>query len=233
MPVVILVLLIALPALTVSAQKDLPLARLASDTPVRFNHQDLEWLEYGGTITVSIRVDKEGKPTVLDVFGPAAPCSALTHERIGSLRKAVSDAMAKATYEPATDKKGNPVDGGLTMRIKVPSRRPSSSAPVGNSGPPPPAADRQLTGGIITGTAIDLKQPSKPIQARAMRVTELVVVEVLIDESGKVIRAGVVSGGPLFHADSLAAACGSTFKPVKLGGEPVRVSGMITYTFKP
>ena len=58
-------------------------------------------------------------------------------------------------------------------------------------------------------------------------------VQVLIDEQGKVISASAVSGHPLLQAAAVAAARGAKFSPTVLSGQPVKVSGVITYNFVP
>jgi protein TonB len=58
-----------------------------------------------------------------------------------------------------------------------------------------------------------------------------VVVEIIVGEGGCVISAHAVSGHPLLRAAALAAAYGARFSPTRLSGEPVKVSGFITYNF--
>jgi protein TonB len=56
---------------------------------------------------------------------------------------------------------------------------------------------------------------------------------VLIDENGSVVSASAVSGHPLLRAAAVQAARGARFSPTKLSGQPVKVSGVITYNFVP
>jgi TonB family protein len=56
-------------------------------------------------------------------------------------------------------------------------------------------------------------------------------VQVLIDETGKVISAQAVSGHPLLRAAAVQAARQARFSPTMLGEQPVKVSGVITYNF--
>ncbi|HEX5601436.1 MAG TPA: energy transducer TonB, partial [Pyrinomonadaceae bacterium] len=58
-----------------------------------------------------------------------------------------------------------------------------------------------------------------------------VSVQVLIDETGRVVSAKAVSGHPLLTLDAQRAALQARFSPTKLGDQPVRVSGVITYNF--
>jgi outer membrane biosynthesis protein TonB len=56
-------------------------------------------------------------------------------------------------------------------------------------------------------------------------------VQVLIDETGKVVSAQAVSGNPVFLHVAQKAALQARFKPTRLGDQPVKVSGVITYNF--
>jgi protein TonB len=58
-----------------------------------------------------------------------------------------------------------------------------------------------------------------------------VTVEITVDETGKVIAAHAVSGHPLLQAAAVAAARQASFKPTRLNGEPVKVSGALVYNF--
>jgi protein TonB len=94
--------------------------------------------------------------------------------------------------------------------------------------PPPP---RVISKGVITGLALALPKPAYPPIARQARASGSVSVQVLIDESGKVISAKAVGGHPLLLAAAQQAAYGARFSPTKLGEQAVKVSGVITYNF--
>lgn len=61
--------------------------------------------------------------------------------------------------------------------------------------------------------------------------TGTVVVQVTIDETGKVVKARAVSGERLLHEASVDAARRAKFSPTLLCGEAVKVTGIITYNF--
>jgi TonB family protein len=67
--------------------------------------------------------------------------------------------------------------------------------------------------------------------ARQARANGPVNVQVLIDETGKVISAKAVNGHPMLLAAAQQAAYGARFTPTKLGDQAVKVSGVITYNF--
>ena len=103
--------------------------------------------------------------------------------------------------------------------------------------PPPPQppiekpVPRVISKGVITGLALSLPKPMYPPIARQARANGSVNVQVLIDETGKVISAKAVAGHPLLLAAAQQAAYGARFSPTKLGDQPVKVSGVITYNF--
>ena len=80
------------------------------------------------------------------------------------------------------------------------------------------------------GQAIHLAKPAYPPIARAARAQGLVVVQVLIDEEGKVIAAAAISGHPLLQSACVRAARESTFTPMKLDGVHVKISGVSNTT---
>ncbi len=100
--------------------------------------------------------------------------------------------------------------------------------------PPPPAkkpVPKQISGGVLNGKARSLPKPPYPAAARAVRAGGPVTVQVLIDENGNVVSASAVSGHPLLRAAAASAARGAKFSPTMLSGQPVKVSGVITYNF--
>jgi protein TonB len=95
--------------------------------------------------------------------------------------------------------------------------------------PTPPRAP--ISGGVLNGKAISLPRPQYPPIARQAHASGTVVVQVTIDENGSVISAHAVSGHPLLQGVAVAAARGARFSPTKLSGQPVKVTGVITYNF--
>jgi protein TonB len=84
---------------------------------------------------------------------------------------------------------------------------------------------------VLNGKAISLPKPSYPPIARAAHASGTVVVQVLIDENGNVVSAKALSGHPLLQAGAVSAARQARFSPTKLSGQPVKVTGVITYNF--
>src|SRR5215207_8448914 len=88
---------------------------------------------------------------------------------------------------------------------------------------------RVVSGGLLQGKAISKPSPVYPPAAKAARVAGTVVVQVEVDESGGVAKAEAVSGPEVLREAAEDAAREAQFSPTRLSGEPVRVSGLITY----
>jgi len=99
---------------------------------------------------------------------------------------------------------------------------------------PPPAPNpilKPVSGGVLNGTAISLPSPLYPDTARRLRMTGMVTVEVVVDETGKVISAVATNGPAILRDVAVQAALKARFSPTKLSGQPVKVSGSINYKF--
>ena len=129
---------------------------------------------------------------------------------------------------------GRVVDSGGTAGL---STGTGTDTTGGEEAPPPPKAKppvpKTISGGVLNGKAVSLPKPAYPPAARAVRAGGSVSVQVLISESGSVISASAVSGHPLLRAAAEGAARGARFSPTLLSGQPVKVSGVITYNFVP
>lgn len=165
-----------------------------------------------------------------------------------SVAKSPVSPAAPATNNPASTQK-NPLSlpasmantdktAGLGSTEQAPVRtNVTASTPVVNleSDPPPAPAPRPMlrpvSGGVLNGTAIALPSPAYPEAARRLRIGGMVSVDVIVDETGKVISA-VATGGPaLLREVARQAALRARFSPTKLSGQPVKVSGSINYKF--
>jgi protein TonB len=84
---------------------------------------------------------------------------------------------------------------------------------------------------VLNGTAMHLPQPTYPDAARRMRTAGMVTVQVVLDETGKVVSATATSGPAILRDAAVQAALRAKFSPTKLSGQPVKVSGTINYKF--
>ncbi len=111
---------------------------------------------------------------------------------------------------------------------------PTQIVPLMDQPPPPPDPPKPpkvISKGVITGLAVQLPKPAYPQMAKTARIQGTVSVQVLVDEFGRVVSAKALSGHPLLINEAQKAALQARFSPTKLGDQPVKVSGVITYNF--
>jgi TonB family protein len=138
----------------------------------------------------------------------------------GSVPAAASIDKSKLAISPS-------VDVSNSTAIK----RPVVEAGEPPASPAPKPLLKPVSGGVLNGSAMSLPAPVYPEVARRMRASGLVVVDVVIDESGKVISAHAVSGNTILREVAVQAAYRARFSPSKLSGQPVKVAGTINYNF--
>ena len=163
---------------------------------------------------------------------------------VSESRVAPKEISAKASDIPPVRRGVTTVLGNESSNAAVPiNAGPGTGTGIGTGPtrvniaeePPPPPAPTPprapISGGVLNGKAISLPKPNYPPIARQAHASGTVVVQVTIDENGSVISAHAVSGHPLLQAVAVAAARGARFSPTKLSGQPVKVTGVITYNF--
>ncbi len=107
------------------------------------------------------------------------------------------------------------------------------SSPENNGNPPTPRpVPKSVSKGIVNGSAISLPKPAYPPAAKAVGATGMVNVQVTIDEAGNVVSAVATSGHPLLKPAAVRAAREAKFRPTRLSGVLVKVSGIIVYNFQ-
>ena len=105
---------------------------------------------------------------------------------------------------------------------------------LGSEPPPSPGPKpilKPVSGGVLNGTALNLPPPTYPEAAKRMRTQGVVSVDVILDETGKVVAANASSGPTILREAAVQAALRAKFSPTKLSGQPVKVSGVINYKF--
>ena len=123
---------------------------------------------------------------------------------------------------------GGGTGGGGAPKVEVSDDPPPPPPPAPT---PPPKPKTVVSGGVLNGKAISKPQPAYPPIAKAARASGTVTVQILVDESGRVVSASAVNGHPLLQQAAVAAARQARFSPTLLSGQPVKVSGVITYNF--
>lgn len=154
--------------------------------------------------------------------------------RIGAITK-VGTTDSNAAGAPSGSTRTVPGDGGGGVTVKpqptpVPEKDDEEPPPAAPK-PTPKPAPKTISGGVVNGKAVSLPAPAYPAAAKAVGAKGSVSVQVLIDENGNVVSASAASGHPLLRSAAEGAARRAKFRPTQLSGQPVKVSGVITYVF--
>lgn len=153
------------------------------------------------------------------------------------VRIANYDSDARVTGGPANPKYiGDPGGGGRNIdgpAVEDKDTTPPPAPPRNTTPPAPPRESKpvRLTSSVLTGKAVNKPAPAYPAIAKAAGVQGSVTVQVLIDEQGRVLDAKVASGHPLLRQAAVQIAYKWKFTPTVLNGEPVKVTGVVTYNF--
>jgi TonB family protein len=138
-----------------------------------------------------------------------------------------------------------PAINAIPVQIATLAHYPSSPSPnaPGAQGqvetppaaPPPPLPQdlENVSEGVLQGRVITRVNPVYPPNARKMNATGTVEVEVTISEKGLVIEATAISGHFALRSAAVEAARKWVFKPAIFSGAPVKIKGVLTFTFGP
>lgn len=117
----------------------------------------------------------------------------------------------------------------------TPNAPPPASTPANGSAPPKSAEGGTTAGPVAVGSLLDKATqrvaPAYPTTARNMGVAGVVTVYVVVDEKGQVETVERASGPSLLQRPATDAARRWRFRPTLVEGQPVRVSGYISFNF--
>lgn len=159
-----------------------------------------------------------------------------------------------AEIQPATDN-GRPSDQETSISLlDRPERTTAVSAPSSDSDPPPsvevtstapegladlspaatvtPALGAPVSQGIKDAVLIHKVNPTYPTQARVLRLSGSVKLDITIAEDGAVRDVQVVGGPPVLVAAATEAVRQWRYSPSLLSGKPIEVQKRITLVFK-
>jgi TonB family protein len=149
----------------------------------------------------------------------------------GASNKPVENQQLVINHKPAPSL---PVPAANSVEVRSGSASISKTPIVVLDSEAPPAPKpllKPISGGVLNGTAVSLPSPVYPDSAKRMRIAGVVIVQVVLDESGKVISAQASDGPPALRDAAVQAARKARFSPTKLSGQPVKVTGIINYKF--
>ena len=206
--------------------EDLELTTLVAPVPVPQQQQEQKQ-EQAKPVKVEQNVDIR-KELIADVSRTELVPKSVSAEKLDvpPVRKGVQTVVGEANTNAAA-----PVASGTGSGTTVvaPAKVEIGEPPPPEPKPTPPRAP--ISGGVLNGRAISLPKPPYPPIARQAHASGTVTVQVLIDENGNVVSAHAISGHPLLQAVAVSAARSARFSPTKLSGQPVKVTGVITYNF--
>ncbi len=153
---------------------------------------------------------------------------------------------AAPTKPPSADSKQAAAGGGAAAQKPGTSSRPvetaEKTAPVVAKAEPPPAAPKTRPGqlvapgpGVVAPKLVRQSAARYPPMARRIRREATVIVRVLVDETGKVIKAETLGKKVGLGIDdaALSAAKDSRFKPASKNGVPVKMWHSLRFDFRP
>ena len=175
---------------------------------------------------------------------PSTPPSTVAHTNSDPKPQPAGEAVVKSNQKaaPSMPAPSMPSTSNVGDQLKMVTAEVRNTNPGGTAAnvvldeppPPTPAAHpllKPISGGVLNGTAISLPPPTYPGAAKRMRAQGLVLVDVVIDENGKVLSAEATSGPAILRDAAVQAALRARFSPTTLSGMPVKVSGVINYKF--
>ncbi|MFL6281769.1 MAG: TonB family protein [Pyrinomonadaceae bacterium] len=179
--------------------------------------------------------------TEISVIAPVVKTNEVASEKTKEVARDVSKGIFKGEVDSGDSNAAAKVDVGFKEGTAREGSGPAGPAVSGGGDEPPPPAPKPepkpepkktiVSGGVLNGKAISKPPPAYPPIAKAARAAGTVTVQIVVDESGRVISASAVSGHPLLQQAAVAAARQARFSPTLLSGQPVKVSGVITYNF--
>ena len=158
------------------------------------------------------------KPSNADAAKSAPARNTAATLMVASLDKSA----VTAANMPSASSVNAPLAEGPSVKTdgEAPAAMPARSGPL-----------KPISSGVLNGKAISLPAPAYPDIARRAGAAGVVEVEVVIDITGKVISAKATSGPVLLRQSAEIAAKMARFNPTLLSGQPMRVSGVISYNF--
>jgi TonB family protein len=165
---------------------------------------------------------------------PAPSSSTSNAKRAGNASKSASpanDAGNKASSAAP------PAQASSQTSSPAPASRPAASSEKktrsgGDASGGSSSANGQLVDvGSLIDKATQKINPSYPATARNVRVTGLVTVYLVVDESGAVAAVQRISGPQMLRQAAVDAAKRWKFQPTMIDGQPARVAGYISFNF--
>lgn len=117
---------------------------------------------------------------------------------------------------------GGSVVGGVPIEQREPPKAP----------PPPPKEPVRVGGNVLSSQLVQKVEPIYPEIAKKARVAGIVLLQIVVDESGRVSEVKVLSGHPMLVQAAVDAVKKWAYTPTVLNGEKIPMIGTVTVIFK-
>lgn len=151
-----------------------------------------------------------------------------SYEKSGNIQKAIGD------YQKALDLDANNEAAKSSLQKLQAVQTKPEPKPVVPDNPPaavPAAGTLEMVNVGQINNAIKLAMPVYPVMARQMNIQGKVVVQVTLDEEGKVVSVKATAGPNALRSVSEDAARKSKFNPAKVGDKAVKSTGYVVFNF--
>ncbi len=172
---------------------------------------------------------------ILVTSGPQIPRELPVREFVAVIRSGASSSRLKlrGTFSDVEQEALTGVTrDGIRTSLQVGTSSLSGGVTVSPAQPPSDDAPLRVGGGIRKPTQIRHVDPVMPARALQLRIEGVVLVEVTIDEQGKVRDARILRSIPMLDQAALDAVRQWEFEPVLLNGVPRPVIMTVPVTFR-
>lgn len=138
--------------------------------------------------------------------------------------------MPSPTPSPTPDEDNNSNTGNTNSGGAPVNTRPTPT-PTPRPSPSQQPTKNPANVGNMNSRAVSLSKPAYPPIAKQMRAGGQVPVQIMVDETGKVMSAKAIGGHPLLRQAAENAARQSRFSPVRVSGQAVKSVGTVVYNF--
>lgn len=118
--------------------------------------------------------------------------------------------------------------GGVIGGIVAANANMNAPLPPSSSGPKAPI---RVGGKVRAPRGVYTPAPYYPVIARQTKIQGTVVIDAVLDESGRVIEARIVSGHPLLIQAALDTVKEWRYEPSYLNNQPISVALIVNVTF--
>lgn len=221
-PLLLLILSGALAAASQTPVEDVPVRVLDSPEFVMSPAAVAAGLD--GKLPIALSIGSDGRASDVRVYGtPMWPCGSRRPEsEIDEVLKSVKRHVSGLKFSPEI-KNGKAKSVSAEIVLALTDRfKGAANAPQRLFQPDP------QTPGLIDVVRVERfgEKLQKPALATSRGVIE---IQVLVDETGKVVLAGLYKGSITLLPDARDAACGSTFRPATVKGKAYPMTGLLMY----